>query len=652
MKMNNQLLFGQKNTNAYRAKLDQQVSKKSADFVMLRKQRKFEEMVDELCMHMDVPVCEGRFIYFFDYDFRFDIAMRNLTPNYAKIVNYAIDDMYLNEPQDDYCRKHDAVLDAIKVLIERIYQLYPENDRRKEWIKCMLSRKAEGFEEALQRVLFLNQLLWQTGSNLVGLGRLDALLGDLYQNDVKNNNLSRDEARRILVDFMMLLHDNYWYKSGMFLGDTGQIVIVGGKNIDGSYFHNELTELFMEAAMICKLPEPKVLLRVSKKTPRKIMEGALRCMATGIGSPLLSNDEVIIPRLIEFGIEEEDAYNYCTSACWEPLIGGKSSAMNNQSSLVYVKAVNRVLQEEILSQLVTYEKFEKRFYHYLKLEVLACENKIYRQKFVRNSLLSIFLEGCDEKKKDAIVGGAKYHNVGMTTVSLGNAVNALLNIKRYVYDEQKYSLVDAKKMMLFGYEEYPDAKEVLKNNPQKYAKDGSEVIGLSNQIIRFVSEITKDFRTPMGGKLKFGVSSPNYLIDSTCEKGSFDGREQSDPFTVHISGDDTTAYTEVFNFAAALDYNENRFNGNVIDIIISPSFLEKNFDKMIALFMQAIEVGFFQLQTNVVSSETLEKAKENPEQYQQLVVRVWGFSAYFVDLPKEYQDLLIKRAKQNERMHV
>ena len=155
--------------------------------------------------------------------------------------------------------------------------------------------------------------------------------------------------------------------------------------------------------------------------------------------------------------------------------------------------------------------------------------------------------------------------------------------------------------------------------------------------------------TYLGGRLKFGVSAPSYIDAAKDFDASFDGRRFGEPFGVHISNENAGSYTEVLNFAASLDYGENRFNGNVIDFMVSPSFIEKNLSKFKYMLMAAVKEGIFQLQINVASSDVLIDAKRNPDRHKDLIVRVWGFSAFFVDLPEDYQDLLIRRALQNEK---
>ena len=159
----------------------------------------------------------------------------------------------------------------------------------------------------------------------------------------------------------------------------------------------------------------------------------------------------------------------------------------------------------------------------------------------------------------------------------------------------------------------------------------------------------KNKKNKFGGEIKFGFSAPTYIMQSIDAPASFDGRKNGEPFGVHISSDKASVpYTELIQFATKLKYDGHRFNGNVIDFMITPNFIEDNFDKMVDFIILSISLGFFQMQMNVTSSDILIKAKANPREYENLIVRVWGFSAYFIDLPDNYKDLLIERALKNE----
>ena len=193
----------------------------------------------------------------------------------------------------------------------------------------------------------------------------------------------------------------------------------------------------------------------------------------------------------------------------------------------------------------------------------------------------------------------------------------------------------------------------MKKQPNRYGTDNQEIINLSNEITSFTAEILGSQTNRLGGKFKFGFSAPTYIIKAENAPASFDGRKRGEPYGVHISSDKPfVAYTELIQFASGLKYDGNRFNGNVIDFMITPSFIEDNFDKMVDFLLVSIKLGFFQMQMNVTSSDILIKAKANPKEYENLVVRVWGFSAYFNDLPESYKDLLIERALKNEGKNI
>ena len=262
----------------------------------------------------------------------------------------------------------------------------------------------------------------------------------------------------------------------------------------------------------------------------------------------------------------------------------------------------------------------------------------------------MFTEGCFEQKKDVSWGGARYHHVGITSVAMGNLVDTLFNIKEMVFDTQQYTLYDIKKMIILNFEGTEDIRDLLKEKTSYFGTDREEVISLVNRITDCVEEEIKGYRSYLGGKIKVGLSGSAYMDAARNFGASFVGRKAGEPFTVHISNEDNTSFTEIINFASQVEYGASRFNGNVVDFMVSPDFIQNNWDKFVDFLQLCIKSGFFEMQMNVVSSKTLIAARERPEDFPNLIVRVWGFSAYFRDLPDEYKDVLIERAQKNERV--
>lgn len=577
----------------------------------------------------------------------------NFEIDYSKVLEYSLQDYknMLNKQNEEYYSNELQTIEGIEILIDRtVKKLKTLNADNTiiESLENIKSKKASGFKDSLQRILFFNQLLWQTGHFLNGLGRLDMVLQSYYQNDIDNNIITKEETRNLIKEFLLQLHKFYKFKSNSLTGDTGQIIILGGLNREGKYIYNDLTYIFIDVIEELKLPDPKILLRVSKNIPRDLMEKSLKCIQTGIGCPLFANDDVIIPKLVEFGIKKDDAYNYGTSACWEPYIIGKSMAQNNIENIIYIKPLDTLLEKEDLNEIKTLEELLKKYKTYLKSYLEEIKDRLDNIKWEKDPLLSLFIDSCIFKCKDIADGGADYNNYGLLTVSLANTINSILNIDRVVFRENKMTFQEFNDIRNNNFNGNEVLVEELKNSKEKYGTDSEKVINLTNEIYEFTGDVLKDYTNKFGGKVKIGLSSPSYIDCAKDSNASLDGRKKNEPFAVHISSDASNAYTELIQFASKLDYGGNKFNGNVVDFIVSPNFINDNFEKFVDFLLLSIKVGFFEMQMNVVSSNTLIEARKNPEKFPNLIVRVWGFSAYFNDLPDDYKDYIIERTIKSE----
>lgn len=580
----------------------------------------------------------------------FNLALSNLSLDYSNIFYNSLNEIKLKYvgKNDEYSLNQLHTFEGIEILVDReISKLKSSTRKDKEkfinYFENIKYGHITSFEEALQRILFFNQLLWQTGHKLNGFGRLDKILNEIYLND----NLSKEETIELIKDFLKASHSYYNTKSAILTGDTGQIIVLGGLEEDNTYFYNDLSYFFIEALIELNIPDPKLILRYSNNIPRDLMELGLKCIETGVGSPLLSNDDVIIDKLIDFNYKKEDAFNYVVSACWEPAPIGRSFEMNNVDCIVFLNPLIDLLNNEDLSNFGNFESILRKYKEYLKKYIDEVIIKVNEIKWENDPLISFFIEGCDDSLRDISEGSALYNNYGLTSVSLSNTVNSLLNIKSLVFDNSKFTLIELNDYRINNFED-EEVLEILKNQPLKFGLDNQSVLNLTNDILNYTNKVIKSKTTKYGGKFKFGLSAPSYITRSFDVAASLDGRKNSEPFNIHISFDNNKDYTEIMRFASKLDYSESRFNGNVVDLMVSPYFINKNFDKFLDFLILSLKMGVFQIQFNVVDSKTLIDAQENPDKYPNLIVRVWGFSAYFNDLPKDYQNVLIKRALENE----
>lgn len=586
------------------------------------------------------------FIYTFDIFKSVKIHKKiigNCTLDYGKVIDHGLKDYYL-ESKSEFAETNNVVLDSMFEYFERLADFVENSsienkDNIVKYIRRISNEKAESLEEALQRILLINQVQWQLGHILVGLGRLDYYL-DRFECNEK-------EAENLFGEFFKLIHKYYVMKSNALMGDTGQICILGGINEDGAYFEGRYTKIIIQVVQKLELPDPKILLRVSKNMPDELWKEIVDTMTSNVGSPLISNDDMVIPEMIAFGYERKDACNYITSACWEP-VAGESFEQNNILSLNYLEPFNYISNDTKVSEIDSYDKLLKVYEEGLERYIDEITKYLSSIKWEQDPLYSMFCDHARNLETDVSLGGAKYNNYGILTVGMANTVNAFANIKKYVFEEKKYTYAEFDKIRKDNYAGNEEIWKELKDSYKPFGKDEDEIIGFVNTITLMTQKIVENYKNPLGGKLKFGLSSPHYIMDSTDFPASFDGRKAKEPFSVHISSEEGISYTELFNFASKLDYSGRRFNGNVVDFMVSPTLVNKNRQNFQKLIKVAFQKGIYQMQANVVDSKTLIAAKNNPKQFPNLIVRVWGFNAYFNELPNEYKDYLIERAVQSE----
>jgi len=579
--------------------------------------------------------------------------MANCAVNYSLMIDSPLKDLFIKPAADKYSSENNDLLTVLEEYFIKLGKTVKQSKLKNkkniiEWLMRIKDDKANSLEEALQRILFVNQLMWQTSHIQIGLGRIDQTLSRFITDDMSDEYLDD-----LFVDFIKTLHSYYWLKSEEMPGDTGQIMILSGIDIDDHLVCNRITYSILRAIKKCQLPDPKVLLRVSQDTPEDLWKLAVECISTGIGSPLLSNDEIIIDKLVQFGYEPEDAKNYVTSACWE-LIPGNSCEQNNIGVFDWAIPFDLIGKKEDLDELDTWDKFIWKYSEHLCGHVYYMSHLTDYIVWEKDPLMSAFNESCKKSRTDISEGGCKYNNYGILSVGLANTINSLINIRKYVYQENRFTLREIYSMRNRNFNNCEDTFQLLKNSEKYFGTDDDkeeDVIGLTNWLIMRVNETLNNFTNQFGGKMKFGLSSPGYIIMGKNNAATFDGRLDGEPYSIHISADDNQNITGLLNFAAQLNYGKYGFNGNVVDFTMSPMFIRDNIEKFILLMKGSIADGVFQIQMNVIDSKTLIEAKRYPEKFPNLIVRVWGFSAYFKDLPIEYQNYVIERAIKNETVN-
>lgn len=589
--------------------------------------------------------------YYYPFDPRFIRAIypgtfiiASITADFGEILttNCASLKRRINNTRNkNFANTELSIVASIESLILRIANDETSDNREKTlqtYLTNIINGAPASFDEALQKILFFDALLWQAGHLHIGLGRLDMILFPYYKQDVDRGLISREDAKKMLTDFCSTLGYQTPAKSASIIGDTGQYILLGGVDSHGVNIENEITNLFLEIFTEKHFPDPKLIYRVNANTPDEKWLKAIKCISTGTGSPLIMNETLIMDRMVKFGYAKEDVWNLGTSACWEPLIIGKSFDQNNPlPSVNLINPLSEILIGEDCPK--DFDGLLARYKDKLKEDILFTAKDI---KFDCSPLFTLLMDKNIESEKDFTAGGAKYNFHGMQAVGLPNLINALINIKQKIFDDRTISLESLRAALAANFKGYEDIRKILLAGDRKFGKNNPDIIDLTNDVMDFVAA-TAEKVSINGNKVKIGFSSPAYIVTDNSLP-SADGRKSGEPVAVHISPTSSSIdIAEVLDFASNLKYTGNRLNGNVVDFILPSSYINYP-DKLAALLKNAINHGIFELQLNVLDRDTLVDAKAHPEKYPNLIVRVWGFSAYFNDLPEEYKDNLINRA--------
>jgi formate C-acetyltransferase len=552
--------------------------------------------------------------------------------------------------------------------------------------KIISERKPENFYQALQLVYFV-QLVLQIESNghSVSLGRMDQYLYPFYRNDLIKNIVTEEFASELLENtWIKLLSINKirpWshtkYSAG---GPLYQNVTIGGQKTNGSDAVNELSFIILHSVGQMRLTQPNLSVRFHKNMNETFMFECIKLIEKGFGMPAFNNDEVVIPGLLALGVEKEDAYNYSAIGCIEIAVPGKwgyrctgmsflnlmrvfLAAMNDGhdklSGKTFHKGTGNFKDFNSYDDLFRAWQHQIKYYTRKTVEIDTAVDTAIEEN-VPDILCSAFVDSCISRGKTIKEGGSKYDFISGLQVGIANLGNSLAAIKKLVFEEKKISrqeLIDAIESDFEG-KEGEKIRLMLVNFAPKYGNDDDYVdLLLKNAYMEFINELenyhtTRYGRGPIGCRYYAGTSSISANVPSgAVVPATPDGRKAWTPVaegSSPSSGTDILGPTAVFKSVSKLP--ANRIMGGVLlNQKLSPSSIKTDADKhklIVMLKTFFADLKGWHVQYNIVSRETLLAAKQNPENYRDLIVRVAGYCAFFTTLSPDTQDDIIARTEQ------
>ena len=515
------------------------------------------------------------------------------------------------------------------------------------------ANRPRSFHEALQMLRILNFSQYLAGMSHCGLGRMDQYLWAFYDKDISNNTISREEAGELLAEFFISLNRDSDLYPGVQQGDNGQSVMLGGCDpVTGEPAVNDLTYLILEVSRDVRLIDPKINLRVDKNTPLKLLELGSQLTACGLGFPQYSNDDVVVPALIKKGYALEDARDYSVAACWEFVIPGRAADYVNVGAVSFPAAVDKALRKQVAKGRFGESEFRRNIRHEIKTQL----DRVLRWndiKFIPHPYLSALFVGSLETKRD-FTECAKYKFRGVHGAGGANAADAMAAISAIYAQDGMDGLKELVKAQDANFKGAERLRNWLVNEAPKV---GASAI-VADEALKFLFDAYADVASeyhglrPGSGSAMFYVwltdkdKRPKWLVEPLSGATS-DGRMEDAPLGASLAPAHEAkvcGVMSVFKSFSVIDYLRI-MNGGPVTIELSHSVFEspEGTTKLGQLIQYFVSLGGQQLQLNLLDVAELEDAMKHPEMHRNLIVRVWGWSGYFVELAPEYQRQIIKR---------
>ena len=537
-------------------------------------------------------------------------------------------------------------------------------EARREWEEIaevcerVPAKPARTFREALQALWFAHMITcWEDGVNANSIGRFDQFMWPYLQGDLAARRIDLDSARELLAAFWIKLYQPY---------DVQQMTI-GGQRPDGEDATNPLSFLALDVTEGLGLVRC-LSARLHGNTPREFLDRCLDLVARGGGIPFFFNDEALIPALVRNGIPVEEARDYAPIGCIEITIPGRANPHAVSHWINLAKCLELALNDgrdmldgaqlgprtgtlaEFKSMEEVIAAYTAQLEYFAKLAVFGsnCAELAHRFQY-RLPYLSLLTDDCVARGLDIIEGGARYNYHESAAMGIPNVADSLAALDLAVFKERRLSPAEMLEALRTNFQGRESLAVFLRNRLPKYGNDEELPDRYAAKITRQYCELLEGHRTFGGGNFFCHLFTFTLMIPhGKLTAATPDGRRAGEPLAYSVSpvqGRDREGFTALINSLARLPHYMAAGSSSAI-VEVHPSLLagrgRKTFADVIAT---AIAKGVGNLQINVVSAETLKAAQENPERYQNLCVRVSGFSQQFVLLDREMQDHIIARTK-------
>jgi len=502
------------------------------------------------------------------------------------------------------------------------------------------------FAEALQMFRILHYAMWLGGNYHNTVGRLDQYMYPYYRADIDAGRLTREAALEWLEEFFLTFNRDSDLYPGMQQGDNGQSIMLGGLNPDGTDSYNELSELCLKASLELCLIDPKINLRVNRHTPLDVFVLGSELTKQGLGFPQYANDDVVIPALLAYGYEPRDAYNYVVAACWEFIVPGRGMDIPNIGAVSLAAAMQKGVAEH-LRDASDFPALMAAVKDDIRAQALSGVQAVKNLYVFPAPFLSLMMEGCVESGRDVSLG-CRYNNYGLHGTGIATAADALAAILKYVYGDHSVTKEELLSALETDYAGRADLLARLRFDAPKMGNNDPEVDDIAVELMDAFADSLQGQVNERGGIFRAGTGSAMYYVwHATTLPATADGRRAGEGLAANYS---PSLFARVKGPISILQsFSKPHLmrvcNGGPLTLELHDTMFrnEQAIQKVALMVKSFMDMGGQQLQLNAVNRDTMLDAQKHPQDHRNLIVRVWGWSGYFVELDKEYQDHIIKR---------
>lgn len=559
----------------------------------------------------------------------------------------------------DHIGRYITLLDNL-IVREKNSVRKQEYERMKLTSQTIQHERPQSFFEAVQLLWYFNiALQMESNASSISTGRFDQWMLPFYQKDIAAGIPVEDikDTLRMLwikMNDVVLLRSRESAK--YFAGfPTGYTIILGGLTPDGFGADNELSWLILDTYDEIRLPQPNLGIRMNERLSRAFVARVAETIKLGTGVPHVFNDEVIMPGLLARGISLKDARDYSIVGCVEISVPGKMYGLHDIAMFNSPRLMELLLEKhapEIQSFNRMIEMLEEEIEKDVALMVEG-SNQVdtAHGQLAHIPLLSTLMHGCLEQGKDVVEGGTIYNFSGVQGIGFQNLADALEVIRNLVFEEKQIDLPQLVNIMEQNWEGYEILRQQCIHKYPKYGNDIDSVDLLAARLLTKYNDCCDTYNNVRGGIFNPGsytVSANIPLgeqVGATAD-GRMAGEQLADGGLSPMIGRDSQGPTAVLKSVSKLD-NYQTTNGSLLNIKFHPSALKGDIGtrKLVTFLIGWMRLKIQHIQFNIVSRETLLKAQKHPEKYRDLVVRVAGYSALFVDLNVKTQNDIIARTE-------